>query len=295
MRSLTAKAPMRTIVRASHTQLHFAPDFDVAMYDLQLSISNVLSPEQLSSSNGITLLLLYGAGLLTAFSPCTIGLLPLTLLYLGGDGDSEKMGEMDDDTKLQEKRVKTFFYAIGIAVVFSGIGLSAASLGAVFGSSNTQFSAFGDVLKTAITLVYFVMGLNLLEIVDIKYPSMDSLQGKGSLDKNGESKGLPSYIEAMLFGGTTALIASPCSSPILVSLLTFVATNIENPLQGALLLFLYSIGYATPVVTAGAFGGSVVNSLLFTRGSPWVNNVLATALLVYSSYSFVDLINGFLL
>lgn len=264
----------------SSTQLSFlSPDLDVALYDLQLSISNVLNPEQLSSLNGATLMLLYGAGLFTAFSPCTIGLLPLTLLYLGGGENGEEV------TTPEDKRIKVFFYALGIALVFSTIGLSAASLGAVFGAKDSQFTVLGDLLKAVITLVYFVMGLNLLEIVHIQFPSLDF-----SLDDGSKQK-LPGSVEAMLFGGTSALIASPCSSPILVSILTFVATNIANPIQGALLLFIFSCGYATPVVTAGAFSGAVVNNILFTRGSPWVNNVFAFALLSYSSYSIVDMLN----
>jgi cytochrome c-type biogenesis protein len=92
----------------------------------------------------------------------------------------------------------------------------------------------------------------------------------------------------MAVGGSTALIASPCSSPVLVSLLTFIATNVANPLQGALLLFCYSIGYVAPVVAAGAASGSVVNNLLFKQGSPWVNNVLGGLLLMYSSYAILE-------
>ena len=47
-----------------------------------------------------------------------------------------------------------------------------------------------------------------------------------------------------------SLISSPCSSPVLAALLTFVSSA-PDVYVGALLLLLFSLGYASPVVAAG--------------------------------------------
>ena len=191
-----------------------SPDLGVALYDFQLTLSNFFSPEKLSSANGGTLILLYIAGLLTSFSPCTIGLLPLTLLYLGvGGSETSSTDENEINEINNNKRTKLIFYALGISIAFSSIGLSAASVGAVFGSFNTAW--IGDIFKVLITVVYFVMGLNLLEILNIQFPSIDAFSkdsDSSNTDDESESKSNPA-VEAMIFGGSSALIASPCSSP----------------------------------------------------------------------------------
>jgi hypothetical protein len=60
----------------------------VFLYDSQLTVASILE-NQLSTPSPGTIVLLYGTGLLSAFSPCEISLLPLTLAYLGGTIEDE--------------------------------------------------------------------------------------------------------------------------------------------------------------------------------------------------------------
>lgn len=50
-------------------------------------------------------------------------------------------------------------------------------------------------------------------------------------------------MQAYLAGLTFALAASPCSTPVLATLLAYVATS-EDPLLGGGLLLAYTSGYA---------------------------------------------------
>jgi cytochrome c-type biogenesis protein len=65
------------------------------------------------------------------------------------------------------------------------------------------------------------------------------------------SAGLPPPLTAYLAGATFALAASPCSSPVLASILAYAATQ-HSPLAGGLLLFLYSCGYVAPLLAAAS-------------------------------------------
>jgi cytochrome c-type biogenesis protein len=57
-------------------------DIGVGLYDLQVSISHFIEV-QLAAPTPASLSIIYASGLLTAFSPCSISLLPLTMAYLG--------------------------------------------------------------------------------------------------------------------------------------------------------------------------------------------------------------------
>jgi cytochrome c-type biogenesis protein len=142
------------------------------------------------------------------------------------------------------------------------------------GSSST---VVGVVVSSITGVLILVMGLNLLGIVKFEFPSLDLNNSVKSVDGN---------LRAFLVGATTAVVASPCSSPVLSSLLTAVAAS-GNPVLGTTLLFSYSLGYATPVVAAGALSGSVTTAAN-KQGFPVVNTVLASALVGCGTYSVLN-------
>jgi cytochrome c-type biogenesis protein len=84
------------------------------------------------------------------------------------------------------------------------------------------------------------MGLNLLEVVQLRFPT---------LDVDVRALNLPPLPIAFLAGLTFALAASPCSTPILATLLAFAMTQ-DTSAIGASLLFAYSIGYVAPLLVA---------------------------------------------
>ena len=76
-------------------------------------------------------------------------------------------------------------------------------------------------------------------------------------------------VRTFLLGGSSALVASPCATPVLTSILAFVA-NASNPFLGALLLLGYTLGYATPLLLVAATGGQFLLDLRKgDQGSSW--------------------------
>jgi cytochrome c-type biogenesis protein len=88
--------------------------------------------------------------------------------------------------------------------------------------------------------VAIAMGLNLLGLLPLTFPSL-------ALDVR--SAPLPPAAVAYLAGLTFALAASPCTTPILATLLAYVAAQ-DAPAAGAPMLFLYSCGYVAPLLAA---------------------------------------------
>jgi len=278
---LVFRHPQRQQKKQTCLQLSALDDVGLALYDTQLWASGLVD-SQLTSATPTSLVLLYAAGLLTAFSPCSISLLPLTLAYLGGADNSANVSEPSSNAS--KLLVKSGSYAAGLATTLASLGLAAAFLGQVFGASGVS-NLLGDFPGLATALFSLFMGLNLLQLVQFSFPSFVASSSLGK-----EESGLR---QAFLLGGSSALIASPCSSPVLASLLAFVA-NSGNPSLGALFLFTFSLGYATPVVLAGALSGSA-NTLFSSRGAPWVNNALASFLIAFGTYSSLDSLSKILL
>jgi len=220
------------------------------MFNAQSTASSMASvslddPSNLMSSVPI----MYGAGLLTAFSPCVWGLLPLTISYI-----STAAGERQD----KKIMLPTLSFALGLASVFCSLGLIAASVGgAVYGNSgNTNI-----VLPIFSNAICCIMGFQLLDLIDIPIPLLNPspvaksqssdepilIDGSGKIlasTKDGSSKTQGeqgSLFRTFLLGGSSALVASPCATPVLASILAFVASS-SNPVLGGFLLLFYTLG-----------------------------------------------------
>jgi cytochrome c-type biogenesis protein len=236
---------------------------------------------------------MYAAGLLTSFSPCVWGLLPLTMSYI-----STAAGERED----QQTTLPTLAFAAGLAVVFCTLGVTAVELGGVFGSSSST-NAILPIFSNGICMI---MGLQLLGFVEL--PSLDVLSPKSSgqsrssdepilLDATGriiDSKRKEaeegSLFRTFLLGGSSALVSSPCATPVLTSILAFVAAA-KNPALGAFLLLGYTLGYSTPLLLVASTGGKALVNLRQTNGkagfyaqiAPWVTPLTAGVLLWYGT------------
>jgi len=274
---------LRFSAAPGHLSLRSSILDDVAMslYDSQLLLSDLVET-QLKTATPASLGLLYAAGLLTSFSPCSISLLPLTLAYLGGADETPNMSSAGA-VVINAKVIKSVSYAAGLAFTLASFGLFAALLGQLFGSSAS--SNFGTLPALASASVSIVMGLNLLDIVQFSFPSPGEDGNILSFAKK-----LPSSAQAFVLGSSSALVSSPCSSPVLTSLLAFVASS-GRPALGGAFLFVYSLGYATPVVAAAGLSGAA-NTLYTSRGFPWINIALASILISVGTYSCLDLAFG---
>ncbi len=241
-------------------------DVGLALYDLQIWAKELVDT-QLTHLTPVSGAVLYGAGLLTSLSPCALSLVPLTMAYLTDDGT--------DPSRSQSTLLfRSAMFTVGLASSLSVLGLSATLAGKLFGS--TGAGAFGVVLPLTASVVAILMGLNLLDLVNLRLPSFEaSLQ----LDK------FPPSLQAFLLGATSALIASPCSTPVLASILGFVAASGDTTL-GAGLLFAYSLGYSTPLLLAGILSGTVT-SFIAKRGDgfSWVTPATGAMLISYGTYS----------
>ena len=252
---------------------------------------------------------LYGAGLLTSVSPCVWGLLPLTMSYI-----STAAGERED----KQATLPTMVFASGLAAVFCTLGVVAASFGGVFGAQSQQPDAVSSLLVPLLSSgVCLAMGLQLLEFVQLPLPSLeldvlqeDSSGSSGQVDGDissviefdEEGNMLPpkpkgSLFRTFLLSGSSALVASPCATPVLTSILAFVSSS-HDPILGAFLLFGYTLGYSTPLMLVAATGGQALANLdggkdgLYGKIAPWVTPLTGGILMWYGTNGVLTAVFG---
>ena len=215
---------------------------------------------QLDHLSLLSIGIIFLAGLVTSLTPCMLSMLPITVGYIGG---------YESEGRLQAA-VQSSWFALGLATTLAILGIVATSIGKVYGQ-------IGVGLPIVVSFV--AMGLNLLEILPLRFPSL----GATDWISDDLPRGLRSYLIGLTFG----LVASPCSTPVLATLLTWVGTT-QNLILGAGLLVAYAIGYVAPLVIAGTFTASIKKILELRRWSSWINPVSGALLLGFGIFSLLS-------
>ncbi|NES71670.1 MAG: cytochrome c biogenesis protein CcdA, partial [Okeania sp. SIO2D1] len=100
------------------------------------------------------------------------------------------------------------------------------------------------------------------------------------------SQDLPKGIRSYLLGLTFGLVASPCSTPVLATLLAWVSTTGDLVLGGILLLF-YALGYVTPLILAGTFIANIKKFLELRKWSSWITPASGILLVGFGVFSLL--------
>lgn len=305
--NIASDAPISGM-RSESTQLH---DFNlgVQLYEAQLSISGILE-RQLTGVSPTSVSLLYIAGLLTALSPCCLSLLPLTLGYLNDgptpsstasnisqdmvDGDGEMVTSSTATITNSDMSIstveKSIYYALGFAVALTTLGFIATTFGQVFGAVTGLSTSGGNggLEWSALFLgsLTFLMGCNLLEVLNIPLPALPD-------DALDITKVTNARIQPFILGGSAAVIASPCASPVLASILAILSSTIAaQPLNGIALLFTYSMGYSSPIILAGLLSAKF-NEMSSNSGQfLWVNQALGIVLVGFGTHSVLEFVTS---
>ncbi|KAL6641923.1 hypothetical protein ACP70R_020104 [Stipagrostis hirtigluma subsp. patula] len=172
---------------------------------------------------------------------------------------------------------------VGNSIAFSlGLATTLAILGVAASFAGKAYGQVGQGLPVAASGLAIIMGMNLLEVVELQLPSFFS-----DFDPRAAAANLPSSVQAYLAGLTFALAASPCSTPVLATLLGYVATS-RDPIIGGSLLLTYTTGYVAPLLIAASFAGALQSLLSFRRYSAWINPISGAFLLGGGVYTLLD-------
>lgn len=213
------------------------------------------------------LLFVFLAGVFTSFTPCIFPMIPITLAVLGNHANER--------SRLQNF-ITACVYVLGIATTYSVLGLVAASTGGVFGAT------LGNPYVLAVICVIFLaMALSMYGLYEIQVPAaIRNRFGAGQ-----QKKGLGGAYLTGLFAG---IVASPCVGPVLVAILTYVAST-QNKVMGFLFLFTYAVGLGLIFIAMGVF---TELSRALPRSGPWMNafKFILGTLMLSAFYYYLELL-----
>ena len=193
----------------------------------------------------------FAGGIATSLTPCVYPLIPITVSIFGARKASRR-----------DAAALSGLYVLGIATMYSSLGVAAALTGKAFGSvmQNPWVIAF-------VAVVLGAMAASMFGAFEIRVPS--SWQAR--LNRVGGA----GHAGAFGMGLVSGIIAAPCTGPVLAAALTFVATK-GSPAFGFAIMFAYALGMGLLFFLIGAF------SISLPKSGAWmdaVESVFGVALL----------------
>jgi thiol:disulfide interchange protein DsbD len=218
-----------------------------------------------SGSWGMAIGLAFVAGLATSLTPCVYPMIVITVSVFGA---------RQADSKLEAAKLSSSF-VLGIAALFTPLGVVAAMTGDVFGS---QLSS--PVVLVALAIFFLALAASMFGAFDLDLPSglKNRLATAGGVGIKG----------AFVLGMVSSLIAAPCTGPVVGFLLTWVGST-QNVVLGAASFFAYSIGLGMLFWLVGTFSMSLPKSGAWLEG---VKSVFGIVMIAAAIYFVRDLIPG---
>lgn len=169
-------------------------------------------------------------GLGLNLTPCVYPMLTITLSVFRGSKEESRWKAF----------WRSFLYVMGIIVMYTVLGLSAAFSGQLLGSLLQNFW-----ILLLISFFIFVLSLSMLGAYTFRLPSW-------MIPQEGISR--RSALGLFLSGVLVGVIAAPCIGPVVLSMLAHISQE-HSPILGAASFFMLSLGLGMPYLILGTFTG----------------------------------------
>ena len=191
----------------------------------------------------------YGAGLLLAFTPCVLPMVPiLSGIIAGGSRPASTARALS----------LSLAYVLGMALTYTAAGIACAAAG------RQVQAVFQQWWVLALFAGLFVaMALSMFGLFTVQMPAF--IQTRVAELSNRQSAGTLGGVAVM--GALSALIVTTCVGPALVAALAVISQTGQMARGGAA-LFAMSIGMGTPLLAVGASAGR-----LLPKAGPWMDLV----------------------
>ena len=223
----------------------------------------------------LVLLSFFGAGLLLAFTPCVLPMVPILSGIIAGSGEN---------VTTRRSFMLSLAYVLGMAFTYTAAGIAAGAIGQGF---NLQATFNQPWIVALFSLLFVVLAASMLGMFTIEMPGF--IQTRLSNTSNQQQAG--TYLGVGVMGSLSALIVSACVAPPLIAALTVISQT-GDVVRGGAALFVMSIGMGTPLLLVGASAGK-----LLPRAGAWmdtVKNLFGVLFLAVAAWMLARIVPGWL-
>ena len=220
-----------------------APEFTLQLSDLEVV--------RLFQSGGPLLVLasFLGFGLLLAFTPCMLPMIPILSGIIVGEG--RELGKL-------RALLLSLAYVLGMALTYAAAGVIAAWSGTLLAAALQNAWVLG-----AFALVFAALSLSMFGFYDLQLPGF--LHHRLHAAHGRLRGGRIASVAAM--GALSAVIVSPCVAAPLAGALLYIGQTRDVALGGSA-LFSMALGMGLPLLVIGVSEGA-----LLPRTGPWMLRV----------------------
>lgn len=197
-------------------------------------------------------------GLLASLTSCSLAGIPLLIGYIG----------IQQEADIRRSILLSFCFILGMIITFSILGTIAVLLGMIMGNVVDRFWRY------LVAIFIILLGFYQLELL----PLCLSLPGIKAPLKRG-------YSGAILLGSIYGLFTSPCSTPILASILAFASLQ-GNLLKGIVMLIFYSLGHGMLFLVLGLSTGFIKTLEKIRPYSIYIQKISGFFILIAGIYLF---------
>ncbi len=207
----------------------------------------------------LALLSFFGFGLLLAFTPCVLPMIPiLSGLIAGASAAAGASAGHERGLGAGRAFGLSFVYVFASALVFTVAGVVAGLVGA-----NVQIAFQNPWVLVAFAALFIALALSSFGLYEIQLPAtLRNRLGRLSDRQRGGS-----LTGVAVMGALSALIVGPCVAPPLAAAVLYIGQT-QDPVFGGAALFLLAMGMGVPLLAFGVAAGKG----LPTSG-PWMVTV----------------------
>jgi thioredoxin:protein disulfide reductase len=210
---------------AAFTPLSAAPESERGLFSSD--IASTLASRGLL----LTLVAVFVLGLALNLTPCVYPLIPITIAYF----TSQTAGKVSRRVGLAS------FYVLGLAAMYSALGVFSALSGRLFGAWLQQ-----PLVLVFFALLMLVLATSMFGLFDIRVPQFIA-------SRAGARAG---YAGAAIMGLLAGIVAAPCVGPFIISLIALVGQR-ADALLGFVLFFVLALGLGVPYLFLAAFSSGL--------------------------------------
>jgi thiol:disulfide interchange protein DsbD len=227
-----------------------------------------LTADEIRAKEVIEKGLLYAMGMFLLFglalnlTPCVYPVIPMTVGFFGSQGGQKKGRTL----------LLASYYVVGIAVVFSALGLLSGLAGKQWG-----FLFQSPWFVIAVSVVILSMAASMFGAFEIMVPQF--LMQLGDKSRKGG-------IGAFVMGLTVGVVIAPCAAGIIVGLVGIIA-KLGMVFLGAVLFFVMGLGLGMPYVFLAVSSGLMSHLPESGMWMVWIRKVFGILLIGVAIYFLV--------